>query len=374
MIKRAIENSVRASLFKGKTIVIYGPRQVGKTTLCKAILSDCKEKSAYFSCDLPEVQRLLQNPTLESFKRFVSDYRLIVLDEGQRIEGIGIALKILHEHFPETQFIVTGSSSFELGQSIQEPMTGRKNEFLLYPISISELAPSYAHPSLIEMIPFLMRYGAYPEVIHSSNPSEIIDAVANDYLFKDILALENFKSVSVLRSLLEAIALQLGNEVSMNELSSLVGVTRATIERYLDLLERSFIIFRLRALSRNPRKEIAKNKKIYFYDLGVRNSLIKNFNDLSLRADTGALWENFCLIERMKFNRYTKRSLQSWFWRTYDHQEIDYIEEQGGQFEGFEFKWKSTKNPRAFHSFEALYPNSKSQIISRESFWNFVGL
>ena len=373
LIPRLVQRQIEGALFKGKTIVLYGPRQVGKTTLTKAILEAHSEKSAYISCDLPEVQKLLREPKLEDLRRFVADRSLIVLDEAQRVEGIGRAVKILHEHFPKTQFLVTGSSSFELGRSVKEPLTGRKREFLLYPISLAELAAQHDFTALRELLPRLLRWGSYPEAITSADPTEIVRAIADDYLFRDILELENFKSMALLRALLEAVALQLGNEVSTNELSQLVGISRETVERYLDLLERSFVVFRLRALSRNSRKEIAKGRKIYFYDLGVRNALIKNFNDLRLRSDVGALWENFCVIERLKHNHYTGRLVNPWFWRTYDQKEVDFVEESGGKFAGFEFKWGGGA-ARGAKAFLVAYPGNTVDVIEPGNVWDFAGL
>ncbi len=374
MIPRIIQAQLEEALFQGKTMVLYGPRQVGKTTLAKAILERHPEKAAYVSCDLPEVQRLLAASNLEALRRFVGGNRLIVLDEAQRVEGIGLVLKILHEHFPDTQFLVTGSSSFELGHAVKEPLTGRKREFMLYPVSLAELAGVRNHVALREMIPSLLRFGAYPEVLTGSDPAAIIQGIADDYLFRDILELENIKAASLVRGLLEALALQLGNEVSIHELAQLAGCNRVTVERYLELLERSFIIVRLRALSRNPRKEIAKSRKIYFFDLGIRNALIKNFNELHLRNDVGALWENFCVIERMKHNRYNGRMVNSWFWRTYDQKEIDFVEESGGQFQGFEFKWGGGRKIRSANAFKALYPESALTLIDRDALWTFAGV
>jgi len=373
LIERQIQPQIEAALFKNKTLVLFGPRQVGKTTLAKAILATHPKSSAYVSCDLPEVQRLLREPKLEDLRRFVADRRLIVLDEAQRVEGIGLALKILHEHFPKTQLLVTGSSSFELGKSVKEPLTGRKREFLLYPVALAELAAQHDFTALRELLPRLLRFGSYPEAITSADPAEIVRAIADDYLFRDILELENFKSVALLRALLEAVALQLGNEVSTNELSRLVGISRETVERYLDLLERSFIVFRLRALSRNSRKEIAKGRKVYFYDLGIRNAVIKNFNDLPLRADVGALWENFCVNERMKHNHYTGRMINPWFWRTYDQKELDFVEEGGGRFTGFEFKWGGG-SARGAKAFLASYPHSTVEVIWPGNVWDFAGV
>ena len=287
--------------------------------------------------------------------------------------GEAAGLKILHEHFPETQFLVTGSSSFELGKSVKEPLTGRKREFLMYPISLTELAANHDASGLRELLPRLLRFGSYPEVVTSDQPMELVQAIADDYLFRDILELENFKSLSLLRGMLEALALQLGNEVSSNELSRLVGISRETVERYLDLLERSFIVFRLRALSRNSRKEIAKSRKIYFYDLGIRNALIKNFNELPSRADVGALWENFCMVERLKANHYFGRPVNSWFWRTYDQKELDLVEESGGKFSAFEFKW-NLKPARGASAFTAAYPGSTVEVIEPENVWAFAGV
>ncbi len=373
MLFRILQLQIEESLFKGKTIVMFGPRQVGKTTLAKAILAKHHAQSAYVSCDLPAVQKLLREPVLDELRRFVSNRRLIVLDEAQRVEGIGMTLKILHEHFPETQFLVTGSSSFELGRSVKEPLTGRKREFLLYPVSLAELAAEYEFMRVREMLPRLLRFGSYPEAITSDDSAEVVSAVADDYLFRDILEQENLKSISLLRALLEALALQLGNEVSTNELSKLVGISRETVERYLDLLERSFVVFRLRALSRNSRKEIAKGRKVYFYDLGIRNALIKNFNEPSLRADAGALWENFCVVERVKRNHYAGRLVNSWFWRTYDQKEIDWVEESDGKFAGFEFKWGRKSASRGSGEFKATYPGSVVDIINPDTIWDFAG-
>jgi uncharacterized protein len=372
-IARQIHRQLEAALFQGKTLILFGPRQIGKTTLAKAILAARSEKSAYVSCDLPEVQRLLREPRLEELRRFVADHQLMVIDEAQRVESIGLALKILHEHFPKTQFLVTGSSSFELGRSVKEPLTGRKREFLLYPLSLTEVAGPHDYTALRELLPRLLRYGSYPEAVTTAEPAEIVQAIADDYLFRDILELENFKSIALLRALLEALALQLGNEVSTNELSRLVGISRETVERYLDLLERSFIVFRLRALSRNSRKEIAKSRKVYFYDLGIRNALIKNFNELRLRADVGALWENFCVNERLKHNHYGGRLVNLWFWRTYDQKELDLVEESGGRFAAFEFKW-SGGSARGAKAFQAAYPGSSIQVIEPGNVWDFAGV
>ena len=374
MIPRLLRAQIEANLFSGKTIILFGPRQVGKTTLVRAILDAHGEAGHYVTCDLSETKALLREPTMDEMTRFVAGRRLIVIDEAQRVEDIGLTLKLLHEHFPQTQFIATGSSSFELGHRIKEPLTGRKREYFLFPLSLSELAATTDYLSLNGQLPRLLRFGVYPEAYLSDRPEEAVQAIAEDYLFRDIVEQENFKSVTLLRNLLEAVALQLGKEVAINELAKLLGASRETVERYLDLLERSFILFQLRALSRNPRKEIAKSRKIYFYDLGIRNALIKNFNDLRLRADTGALWENFCVVERMKHNRYSGRAVNSWFWRTYDQQEIDYVEEGGGTLSGFEFKWGQGRAARGARKFAQLYPGSTVRVVDQDAIWDFAGV
>ncbi len=373
MIPRLISAEIGRTLHKGKILVLFGPRQVGKTTLARAILQEHETDSAYVSCDLPEIRRLLGNPVLADLRSFVGSRRLLVLDEAQRVEGIGLALKILHEHFPETQLLVTGSSSFDLGRSVKEPLTGRKREFLLYPLSLAEVAACQDFAELRASLPRLLRFGSYPEAVTDTDPARVVTAIADDYLFRDILELENFKSVSLLRALLEAVGLQLGNEVSTTELSRLVGISRETVERYLDLLERSFIIFRLRALSRNSRKEISKAHKIYFYDLGIRNAIVRNFNELQLRTDVGALWENFCVLERLKHNHYSGRLVNRWFWRTYDQKELDFVEESGGRFTGYEFKWGGGAACSA-RAFTGLYPGSTVEVIAPDNIWEFAGL
>jgi uncharacterized protein len=373
MIKRDIQTVIENQLFKGKVIIIYGPRRVGKTTLSRQLLEN-QEKSRYINCELLENKTALETTNSNALKSFFGNYRLIVLDEAQHITDIGLILKILSDTYPEIQIVATGSSSFELGNRISEPLTGRSREYLLYPFSLNELLSVKDRISVNADLDWILRFGLYPEV-YSKPESEAIEElsqIASTYLYKDILQFESIKRPNLLLNLLNALALQIGSEVSLNELSRMLGESVPTIQRYIELLEKAFVIFRLRSFSRNLRKEIAKGQKIYFYDLGIRNALIRNYNPLNLRNDTGGLWENFCIVERMKYNMNRRRFVNSWFWRTYDQKEVDYIEEEGGQMTGFEFKFKSMGKNKIAKEFLSTYPGATFRTVSKENFWEFL--
>jgi uncharacterized protein len=299
---------------------------------------------------------------------------LIVLDEAQHIHDIGRVLKIISDTFPEIQLIATGSSSFELGNRLAEPLTGRAREYFLYPLSMNELLNIKDRISLSADIEGILRFGLYPEVYGKPEreATEELSQIASNYLYKDILQFENIKRPQLLLNLLNALALQIGSEISINELSRMLSETVPTIQRYIVLLEKAFVIFRLRSFSRNLRKEIAKGQKIYFYDLGIRNALIRNFNPLNLRTDTGALWENFCIVERMKCNMNRRRFVNSWFWRTYEQKEIDYIEEEGGILTAIEFKFRPGKKSGVIKEFKETYKEVTFQTISRDNFWELI--
>jgi len=373
MIKRELQQSIEQQLFKGKVIIIYGPRRVGKTTLAKQILSN-HENNRYINCELLENKMALESTNRTALKGFLGNFRLIVLDEAQQINDIGRILKIISDTFPEIQIIATGSSSFELGNRISEPLTGRSREYFLYPFSIGELVTNTDRLEVNARLDIILRFGSYPEVYGrpENEAIEEINQIAGNYLYKDVLMFELIKRPSLLLNLLNALALQVGNEVSMNELSRLLRETVPTIQRYIELLEKAFVIFRLRSFNRNLRKEIAKGQKIYFYDLGIRNALIRNFNPLDLRADTGAIWENFCIVERMKYNANRRRFVNSWFWRTYDQKEVDYIEEEAGKITAVEFKIKSSRKSKMISDFMNAYPETVFQTVSRENIWAFV--
>jgi len=372
-IPRFIEKSIKGRLFKGKLIVIYGARQVGKTTLAKKILEEYGPNGNYLNCELLSVQKGLSEPEAERLKKFLGNYKLILLDEAQNIPNIGKILKIMIDTYPEIQIIATGSSSFDLAQKASEPLTGRTFTFMLYPISLGEIKSQSGLFEVEAKMENLLRFGSYPEILHLSekNSAERLDEITSKYLYKDILSFERLKKSSVVRNLLELLALQLGNEVSYNELANKLGIDRITAQKYIDILEQSFVVFRLRAFSRNLRKEISKSVKVYFYDLGIRNSIIQNYNRMDIREDAGALWENFCIAERMKSNEYNFRRANYYFWRTYTQKEIDFIEEREGKLFAYEFKWSKdkAKKPKEFLD---NYKNSTFEIINRDNCWDFL--
>lgn len=372
-IDRTIKNAVKNKLFKGKIIIIYGARQVGKTTLVKEILGEINEKSAYFNCDEIDVRTSLTDKTSTELKSFLGKSRLVVLDEAQRVKNIGLILKLLIDRFPDFQIIATGSSSFDLSNEISEPLTGRKFEFQLFPFSLEEVGKTIPRLEIGRILLQRLIYGMYPEVYISGGREglDILRDIAGSYLYKDILSYQTIKNPEILEKLLRALALQLGNEVSYNELSNIIGVDKKTVAGYLRILEQAFIIFRLGPLSRNLRIELKKLRKVYFYDVGIRNAIINNFNPLELRQDVGALWENFMITERLKRNNNHDVVCNTYFWRTHQQQEIDYIEERQGTLSGFEFKWRDRKY-RAPRKFLEAYPGSGVKVVTRENYQDFV--
>jgi len=373
-LPRLIQPQIENRLFKGKVIVIYGARQVGKTTLVKQILEKHKgEKSLYLNCELLSVQQNLSVPEAEKLKNYIGEHKLVVLDEAQKISNIGLILKILVDTYPNIQVIATGSSSFDLAEKISEPLTGRVDRFILYPFSFKEIEQKYNRFEISAKLENIIRFGSYPEVFFLSEKEAKfrLEEISSNYLYKDILLFEGIKKSSVIVNLLQLLALQLGNEVSYQELATQLGISRLTVQKYIDLLEQSFIIFTLRAFSRNIRKEISKSVKLYFYDLGIRNSLIQNYNFSKIRNDTGALWENLIIIERMKGNAYRQTFANHYFWRTYDQKEIDFVEELDGKLYGYEIKWgnKKHKEPKLW---KETYDNAEFKIINQENYLEFV--
>ena len=371
-IQRQMQKRIEDSLFKGKIVVIYGARQVGKTTIVKHFQEKYPD-SVYLNCDEPDVREALTDASSVEIKSFIGDKKLVFLDEAQRVKNIGLSLKLIVENFPEIQVVATGSSSFDLSNQISEPLTGRKYEFLIYPFSMQELSVGQSEADIDRSIENRMIFGMYPEVATKSGEEqkEALKSIAKSYLYKDVLQYQNIKNPDVLEKLLQALALQMGNEVSYGELAEAIRVDKKTVINYIDILEKAFIIFQLKPFSRNLRNELKKLRKIYFFDNGIRNALVNNFNPISLRQDVGSLWENFMISERVKFNNNNNIDNNIYFWRTHDKKEIDYIEDRGGKLYAFEFKWKKdkTKEPKTF--LEA-YQNSKFEVINSDNYQKFV--
>jgi uncharacterized protein len=379
MITRTIQRDILSRLSdKGqnrKVIIIYGARQVGKTTLVKEILSAINLKKEYFNCDYLDVQSSFSYENAGNLENVVKNLDLVVLDEAQRIQNIGMVLKILHDEFPHLQIIATGSSSFELSGQISEPLTGRKVIYELYPFTYEELAADRSVLESKRIINRIMRFGTYPSVILNDDrlAQENLNEIASGYLFKDILNFQQLKKPEILVDLLKLLAFQVSSEVSYTELAGKLKVDQTMVQRYIQLLEDNFIIFRLQALRKNLRSEVGKTRKIYFWDLGIRNILIRNTNPLDFRDDHGKLWENFCISERMKHNKYIQRFPGgAYFWRTYTQKEIDYIEEDNGSFQAFEFKWSSKKTGKLPADFSQAYSAAELVTVNPENFMNII--
>jgi len=372
MIKRIF--NLNKLIKRGRVLVIYGPRQVGKTTLIKDFLSTTKLKYRYDSGDNIELANELSKCTYDSTDNHVKNYDLVVIDEAQKIPNIGNALKLMIDRHPDKYFIATGSSSFDLANKTGESLTGRKRLLTLYPISQLELDKELATSELKTNLTKYLIYGSYPEILTThldSEKEEILKLIANSYLLKDILEFDRIKNSEKIFNLLKLLAFQVGSEVSANELAKQLSIDTKTVLSYLDLLEKSFVIFSLSGFSRNLRKEVTKMSKYYFYDNGIRNAVISSFNKLADRNDIGQLWENFLMIERMKRNSYTRFNTNSYFWRTYEQQEIDLIEENSGKLFGFEFKWKEekVKPPKLWLE---TYETATFNVINRDNYLDFI--
>ena len=372
MINRTVD--IKKILNKNKVLIIYGPRQVGKTTLIKEFLKTTSNPYIFKTGDDISFSNDLSECSLEKFKKMVPVNTLFIIDEAQRIPNIGRALKLIIDNIDDITVVVTGSSSFDLANRTGESLTGRKIIQHLYPISLKEIAANISPYDLDKKLADFLIYGMYPEplTLPTSNEKIIkITEIANSYLLKDILDFDMIKNSKVILNLLKMIAFQIGSEVSTNELAKKLGVDKKTVARYLDLLEKAFVLFRLDGFSRNLRKEINKMSKYYFYDNGIRNALISNFNDLNTRNDIGQLWENFLVIEKVKTNSYLGRLANYYFWRTYDKKEIDLIEEREGKLFGYELKWKREKISAPKDWLET-YDNAKYEVISQENYQHFL--
>jgi predicted AAA+ superfamily ATPase len=373
MIDRTIRKQITEALDLNKVILIWGARRVGKTTLVKAIIENLPD-AKYFNCELLQNKEALETTNSELLAAFLGKYKYLVFDEAQSITNIGLILKIIHDTFPDKKIIATGSSSFHLRHKSGEPLTGRSREFIMTPLSFEEVVEFEDMITAQARMENILRFGLYPEIYGKSEnfAMDELENIASNYLFKDILQFENLKKPDVLYNLIRALAFQIGSEVSLNELSNKTGVHVNTVKRYIELLEQNYVIFRLHALSNNPRNEIGKSQKIYFYDCGIRNALIRNYNPLSLRNDIGQLWENFIVSERRKINFNHIRYVNSWFWRNYQKKEVDYIEEQNNTYDLFECKYNAKNKAVIPKDFEKHYKNYTFNVVHIENYWKFL--
>ena len=373
MIQRTLEEHILPLLGGSKAVILMGARQVGKSTLLHQMLGD-KTDVLWMNGDDIDVQALFSDMSSTRMRALIGNNKYVVIDEAQRIPDIGLRLKLITDQIPGVQVIATGSSSFELASKVNEPLTGRKREFRMYPLTFSEMV---SHTNLLDelrMIPHRMVYGYYPEVVcHPGEEKTILKELSDSYLYKDILSLDSINKPDKLSRLLKALALQIGSQVSYNEIGNLISLDSKTVERYIDILEKSYIVFRLGSFSRNLRKELKASRKIYFWDLGIRNAVIGNMAQIENRTDAGELWENFAIAERLKQNAYHGSFAQSWFWRTQQQKEIDYLEEEDGVLSAFEFKWNEHKaKVKCPEAFSVAYPGSQFTVITRQNIEEFL--
>ena len=368
MIKRSIESIIKNQLHDGRAIIVMGARQVGKTTLLRELFAGVDTEVLWMSGDEPDVRDVFENITSTRLKAIIGNHRVVVIDEAQRIEDIGIKLKLITDQMPEVQLLATGSSSFDLANKINEPLTGRKWEYTLFPLSFTELVNDTSLLEEKRMVPHRMVFGSYPDVVtHPGREVAILRELTRSYLYKDILEFDRIHKPEKLTKLLQALAYQVGAEVSYNELSQLCGLDAKTVANYISILEQAYIIFRLGSYSRNLRNELKNSRKIYFYDNGIRNALIGNFAQVENRTDAGALFENYAIAERMKRNEYLMDYASSWFWRNTNKQEIDYVEEKDGKLQAYELKWNPKRKASMPLSFRNGYPDADFTVINRDN-------
>ncbi len=373
MIGRKIEKLICEHLFQKKAILLFGARQVGKTTLLENLNCLKGIKVLFLTGDEADVREILTNATSTRLQSYFGDNSVVVIDEAQQIPSIGTTIKLITDKLKGIQVIATGSSAFELANRLNEPLTGRKFEFHIYPLSFGEMVNHHGLINETRLIENRLVFGYYPEVVTNSGQEEkLLRLIANSYLYKDLLALENIKRSSLLEKILKALALQIGREVSYNEIAQLVGTDSKTVKKYIDLLEKAYIIIKLPALNRNVRNEIKKGKKIYFWDNGIRNAVISNYNPISSRTDAGVLWENLLISERMKQNQYLQRNVACYFWRTNQQQEIDFIEDDNGILKAFEFKINPKAKIKLSKTFGDAYDVKELATITPKNIEEFL--
>ncbi len=375
MYDRDLLPIIRQRCFQGKVIILVGARQVGKTTLLKTLVKEYHSDDTLFvNCDEPQSVSLLTRRNLRDLQALIGNKRLIVIDEAQKVDNIGLTLKLMVDNFPDIQVIATGSSAFELRNQLNEPLTGRKYEYQLSPISTNEIWQTEGYLDVQRLFEQRLLYGSYPDILtHPADARELLLSLSDSYLYKDILAVDALRKPDLLDKLLRSLAFQVGSEVSYNELAQTIGSDSKTVEKYIELLEKCFIVFRLHGLSRNLRNELKKAKKVYFYDNGVRNAVIQQFAPADMRNDMGALWENFFIAERIKFNHYRRYNCNCYFWRTTAQQEIDYIEERDGTMTAFEMKWSTKKaNVRFPQSFLDAYNVKETIVVTPDNYLDFL--
>ena len=366
-----------SELTPGKTLVVLGPRRVGKTTLLREFLGETHKKTLLYSGDEVSTQQAFEVPDSARLRSLLGNAEVLAIDEAQAIPHIGQTLKIINDHFPDVAVVVTGSSAFELAGQVGEPLTGRKTTRYLYPVAVTEILHNAIAPEhdLVQWLPEWLVYGMYPNALTAesrAHKAEFLRELIDSYLLRDILAYQEVKGSSVLMQLLVLLAHQVGSEVSHTELGRSLNIDKNTVARYLDLLEKSYIIFRLGGFSRNLRSEVTRMPKYYFYDVGVRNAVIGNFNQLSLRDDVGRLWENFMMTERMKMRTYNRIYANQYFWRTWKQNEIDLIEERDGQLYGYEIKWRDKHVAPLAEWLEAYPGKTQWQTVTPQTAWMFL--
>ena len=374
-IPRYLESDIKSRMFTGKAIIVYGPRQCGKTTMIRHITDEWADDVLWLNGDSPDVRDELDRVTVARWKMILGRKKILVLDEAQRVSNVGLALKLITDEIPEIQIIASGSSSFELADKASEPLTGRKFEYRLLPLSFSEMVAQNGLLTEKQCREQRLLYGSYPDIVtHPEDSGRLLSELVGSYLFKDIYALEGLKKTKILDNLVKALAMQIGSEVSLNELAGLTGADRKTVENYIDLLEKTYVVFSLSTYSSNLRNEIKKGRKIYFYDLGIRNAVMGNFSRIESRTDKGGMWENYLILERLKNTLNQPFQPQRFFWRTAAPQsnEIDYLEKTSDALSAWEIKANPASNAKIPLSFRNAYPDARTAILTPDNYDSFL--